>query len=57
MLGASMQTITINNEAYQNATEATVSGPFFVGGSPEIELAETSQPEYPGTALGRGHGH
>ncbi len=32
-----MQTIAINNEAYQNATEATVFGPFFVEGSPEIE--------------------
>jgi hydroxyquinol 1,2-dioxygenase len=34
VLGASMQTITINNEAYANATEATVFGPFFVQGSP-----------------------
>src|SRR5437588_2168930 len=32
VLGASMQTITINNEAYANATEATVVGPFFVDG-------------------------
>ncbi|WP_200210957.1 dioxygenase family protein [Micromonospora coerulea] len=38
VLGASMQTITVNNEAYDNATEATVFGPFFVDGSPEIEL-------------------
>src|SRR3954466_1306800 len=38
VLGASMQTITINNEAYENATEATVFGPFFVEGSPEIGL-------------------
>ena len=38
VLGASMQTITINNEAQANATEATVFGPFFVEGSPEIEL-------------------
>ncbi|SIR95313.1 dioxygenase [Micromonospora avicenniae] len=38
VLGASMQTITVNNEAYGNATEATVFGPFFVDGSPEIEL-------------------
>ena len=38
VLGASMQTITINNEAHQNATEATVFGPFFVEGSPEIQL-------------------
>jgi hydroxyquinol 1,2-dioxygenase len=37
-LGASMQTIAINNEAYANATEATVLGPFFVEGSPEIPL-------------------
>lgn len=36
-LGASMQTIAINNEAYGNATEATVFGPFFVEGSPDIE--------------------
>ena len=38
VLGASMQTITINNEAYADATEATVFGPFFVEGSPEIEI-------------------
>jgi hydroxyquinol 1,2-dioxygenase len=37
-LGASMQTIAINNEAYGEATEATVFGPFFVEGSPQIEL-------------------
>jgi len=37
VLGASMQTITINNEAQANATEATVFCPFFVEGSPEIE--------------------
>lgn len=36
-LGASMQTIAINNEAYGDATEATVFGPFFVDGSPEID--------------------
>jgi len=35
-LGASMQTIAMNNEAYGDATEATVFGPFFVEGSPEI---------------------
>jgi hydroxyquinol 1,2-dioxygenase len=35
-LGASMQTIAINNEAYANATEATVFGPFFVKDSPEV---------------------
>ncbi len=38
VLGASMQTIAINNEAHRNATEATVFGPFFVEGSPEIQL-------------------
>ncbi|WP_067671152.1 dioxygenase family protein [Nocardia miyunensis] len=37
-LGASMQTININNQAYANATEATVFGPFFVADSPEIEV-------------------
>jgi len=37
-LGVSMQTIAINNEAYADATEATVFGPFFVDGAPEIEL-------------------
>ncbi|BCJ47135.1 6-chlorohydroxyquinol-1,2-dioxygenase [Actinoplanes ianthinogenes] len=38
VFGASMQTITINNEAYRDATEATVVGPFFVEGSPAIPL-------------------
>jgi hydroxyquinol 1,2-dioxygenase len=38
VLGASMQTITINNEAYANATEATVFGPFFLAGSPDVGL-------------------
>lgn len=38
VLGASMQTITINNQAYADATEATVFGPFFVDGSPEVGL-------------------
>jgi hydroxyquinol 1,2-dioxygenase len=37
-LGASMQTIAINNEAYGDATEATVFGPFFVDDSPHVEL-------------------
>ena len=36
-LGASMQTIAINNEAYADATEATVFGPFFVEDAPRIE--------------------
>lgn len=38
VLGASMQTITVSNEAYGDATEATVFGPFFVEGSPEVAL-------------------
>jgi hydroxyquinol 1,2-dioxygenase len=38
VLGASMQTITINNQAYSNATEATVFGPFFLEGSPDVGL-------------------
>jgi hydroxyquinol 1,2-dioxygenase len=38
VLGASMQTITINNEAHADATEATVFGPFFVEGSPDVGL-------------------
>lgn len=37
VFGASMQTININNEAYGNATEATVFGPFFVEDAPQIE--------------------
>lgn len=36
VLGASMQTIAINNEAYGRATEATVFGPFFVDDAPRI---------------------
>ena len=37
VLGVSMQTIAINNEAYENATEATVFGPFFVEDAPKID--------------------
>ncbi|CAM5601966.1 intradiol ring-cleavage dioxygenase [Streptomyces griseorubiginosus] len=37
-LGASMQTIAINNEACADATEATVFGPFFVEDAPRIDL-------------------
>ncbi|MCQ9165187.1 MULTISPECIES: dioxygenase [unclassified Arthrobacter] len=36
VLGASMQTINVNNAAYKDATEATVFGPFFVDDAPEI---------------------
>ncbi|QGU03346.1 dioxygenase family protein [Corynebacterium comes] len=35
-LGASMQTIAVNNEAYEDATEATVFGPFFLDDAPEV---------------------
>jgi hydroxyquinol 1,2-dioxygenase len=38
VLGASMQTIAVNNEVYHGATEATVFGPFFVDNSPQIPL-------------------
>ena len=38
VLGASMQTVAINNEAYADATEATVFGPFFVDDAPRIDL-------------------
>ena len=38
VLGVSMQTIAINNAAYENATEATVFGPFFAEGSPEVAM-------------------
>jgi hydroxyquinol 1,2-dioxygenase len=43
VLGASMQTIAVNNEAHGEATEATVFGPFFAEGSPEVAIgADTS---------------
>jgi maleylacetate reductase len=38
VLGASMQTITVNHRAIGDATEATVLGPFHTEQSPEIEL-------------------
>ncbi|MCG2622987.1 hydroxyquinol 1,2-dioxygenase [Arthrobacter sp. I2-34] len=38
VLGASMQTIAVNNQAVGNATEATVFGPFFTQDAPEIPL-------------------
>jgi hydroxyquinol 1,2-dioxygenase len=36
VLGASMQVVAVNNEAYANATEATVFGPFFVQDAPLV---------------------
>ncbi|WP_329138522.1 hydroxyquinol 1,2-dioxygenase [Streptomyces sp. NBC_01476] len=38
VLGLSMQTVGINAASSQAATESTVFGPFFVEGSPRIEL-------------------
>jgi hydroxyquinol 1,2-dioxygenase len=38
VLGVSSQTVTVNDAAYGDATEATVLGPFFVEGSPEIPI-------------------
>jgi hydroxyquinol 1,2-dioxygenase len=38
VLGATMQTITINDQPRAGATEATVLGPFFVAGSPLAAL-------------------
>jgi Protocatechuate 3,4-dioxygenase beta subunit len=40
VLGASMQVVSVNNEAYGDATEATVFGPFFVEDAPRIESGE-----------------
>lgn len=47
-LGASMQTIAINNEAYGDATEATVFGPFFVEDAPLVDLGGDIAGEAPG---------
>ena len=49
VLGASMQTIGVNNEAYKNATEATVFGPFFVEDAPEIPRGGDIAGDAPGT--------
>ncbi|MBO1337940.1 dioxygenase [Streptomyces sp. VRA16 Mangrove soil] len=38
VLGVSMQTVNVNHEAGRDATEATVVGPFYVDGSPEVPL-------------------
>lgn len=38
VLGASMQTITVNNQLHGEATEATVFGPFFLEDSPRIPI-------------------
>jgi len=38
VLGASMQVVTVNNEAAGSATEATVLGPFYLDTAPLIEI-------------------
>jgi hydroxyquinol 1,2-dioxygenase len=48
VLGLSMQTIAINNEADGDATEATVFGPFFVEDSPGIEIGDDMSGGAPG---------
>ncbi|WP_425826324.1 dioxygenase [Streptomyces fractus] len=48
VLGASMQTINVNHEAGGGATEATVVGPFFVEGSPEIPIGGDLAADAPG---------
>lgn len=40
VLGISMQTIAVNNQAYEDATEATVFGPFFAQDAPRIDQGE-----------------
>ncbi len=40
VLGASMQTIIVNDDPTGRVTEGTVVGPFFVEGSPRIELGD-----------------
>jgi len=48
VLGASMMTVAMNNEAYRNATEATVFGPFFVHDAPLIDRGGDIAGDAPG---------
>jgi hydroxyquinol 1,2-dioxygenase len=48
VLGISMQTIAINNQAFKGATEATVFGPFFVADAPEIPIGGDIAGDAPG---------
>lgn len=48
VLGASMQTINVNNATYKDATEATVFGPFFVEDAPEIPIGGDIAGDAPG---------
>ena len=56
VLGASMQTVAVNNTAYKNATEATVFGPFFAEGAPLIELGGDTRRGGRAAVLGGGNG-
>ena len=47
-----MQTVTVNNEAYGNATEATVFGPFFVRTPRGSTWAATSPAVLPASPAG-----
>ena len=51
VLGISMQTVAVNNEAYGSATEATVFGPFFVNDAPVIDIGGDIAGGAPGRAL------
>lgn len=48
VLGISMQTVAVNNEANGSATEATVFGPFFVNDAPLIEIGGDIAGDAPG---------
>jgi hydroxyquinol 1,2-dioxygenase len=48
VLGVSMQTIIVNDDPTGQATEATVVGPFFVAGSPQVELSDDISGGAPG---------
>lgn len=48
VLGASMQTVTVNNPVQGDATEATVLGPFFLDDAPEVALGGDTSGGAPG---------
>lgn len=50
VFGASMQTVTVNNEAVAHETEATVFGPFFVDDAPATPLGGDISGGAPGQA-------
>ncbi|CCQ15584.1 Hydroxyquinol 1,2-dioxygenase [Rhodococcus sp. AW25M09] len=50
VFGASMQTVTVNNEAIAGETESTVFGPFFVDDAPAIESGGDISHGAPGQA-------